>query len=59
MSIMFVREIDHGYTVEVPTFAYWFKAGIALTFGAVLVAALTSLSWFVFGVFVSRSLLMR
>jgi len=48
MRTMSVQQMPNGFEVEVPTFGYWMKAGMAFTSGALIVIMTTAVAWFFF-----------
>lgn len=45
MPTISVQQTPNGTEIEMPTFWYWMKAGIAFTLGAGLVSIVGSLAW--------------
>lgn len=45
MPTLSVQQMPNGFELEVPTFWYWMKAGIAFTMGAGVVSILSAVAW--------------
>jgi hypothetical protein len=45
MRTLSVQQMPNGYELEVPTFWYWFKAGVAFTMGAGIVTFCGVVAW--------------
>lgn len=60
MKTLSVQTMPNGFELEVPTFGYWFKAGMAFTLGAGLVTVTAAICWMFisFSVFTSYLRLM-
>jgi hypothetical protein len=45
MRTLSVQQMPNGYELEVPSFGYWVKAGIAFTLGAAVVTVTGAVCW--------------
>lgn len=45
MKTISVQSMPNGFELEMPSFGYWVKAGVAFTTGAAIVAVCGAITW--------------